>query len=53
MQQWLEFDRPTLPPSIKVKVFDESWELIRDRINLLLRNGLGGLALVGKEELRR
>lgn len=46
MQQWLEFDRPTLPPSIKVKVFDESWELIRDRINLLLRNGLSGLALV-------
>ncbi|MFT5173898.1 MAG: multidrug efflux pump subunit AcrB [Gammaproteobacteria bacterium] len=46
MQQWLENDRPTLPANIQVKVFDASWELIRDRINLLLRNGIGGLMLV-------
>jgi multidrug efflux pump subunit AcrB len=46
LQQWLEKDRPALPPNIKVKVFDASWELIRDRIDLLLRNGLGGLILI-------
>jgi len=46
LQQWLDEDRPTLPPNIKVKVFDESWALIRGRIDLLLSNGLGGLALV-------
>jgi multidrug efflux pump subunit AcrB len=37
---------PTLPPTVKVEVFDAQWELIRDRINLLVKNGLGGLLLV-------
>ena len=46
LQRWLEEDRPSLPPGIEVVVFDQSWELIRDRIALLLKNGVGGLLLV-------
>ncbi len=43
---WLEEVRPTLPPSVELEVFDESWQLIDDRISLLLINGASGLLLV-------
>jgi multidrug efflux pump subunit AcrB len=46
LQAWLEETRPMLPRDIKITVYDESWLLIRDRINLLLKNGLSGLVLV-------
>lgn len=46
LQQWLDDTLPTLPPTIKVQVFNARWELIKDRILLLLKNGVGGLALV-------
>ncbi len=46
MAQWLEDVRPTLPPQISLQVYDASWELVRDRIMLLIHNGLGGLLLV-------
>lgn len=46
MQQWLEDTRPSLPKDIQLIVFDEQYELIVDRINLLLKNGIGGLILV-------
>ncbi|MBW7859902.1 MAG: efflux RND transporter permease subunit [Rhodocyclaceae bacterium] len=43
---WLDATVPTLPPSIRLEVFDTQWQLIRDRIQLLVKNGLGGLVLV-------
>ena len=43
---WLTETRPTLPPTVQLEVFDTQWELIRDRIQLLVKNGLGGLLLV-------
>ena len=43
---WLEKTRPTLPPSIGLEVFDTQWQLISDRIKLLIENGLSGLLLV-------
>lgn len=46
MKQWLEDSRDELPDGVKIKVFDAAWELIEERINLLLYNGLGGLLLV-------
>ncbi len=46
LQQWLDETRPTLPPTVKVQVFNQRWELIKDRILLLLKNGAGGLVLV-------
>ncbi len=45
-EQWLRDTLPRLPPGVSIKVYDESWHLIRDRIMLLLKNGGGGLILV-------
>ena len=38
--------RPTLPPTIDVTEYSVAADLIEDRINLLLNNGVGGLILV-------
>ncbi len=38
--------QPTLPATLRVEQHDVRAGLIQERINLLLRNGLGGLALV-------
>ena len=46
LEDWLARTQPTLPSSIKLEVFDESWQLIRDRIQLLIYNGLSGLLVV-------
>ncbi len=46
MQDWLADARGRYPPDVSITVYDESWTLIEDRINLLLKNGLGGLVLV-------
>lgn len=46
LEDWLERTRPTLPPSIRLEVFDAQWQLIRERIELLVSNGLSGLVLV-------
>jgi multidrug efflux pump subunit AcrB len=45
-QTWLSKTRPTLPPNLELKVYDEKWQLIKERISLLLTNGGGGLLLV-------
>ena len=45
-ESWLTDTRPTLPATVKIKVYDETWQLIEDRISLLVNNGLGGLVLV-------
>ncbi len=44
--QFLESFVPTLPPGIAVHRYDESAELIDQRIDLLVRNGLGGMVIV-------
>ena len=46
LDQWLADTRPTLPPGVELVVYDQSWELVRDRIMLLVRNGISGLVLV-------
>ncbi len=46
LREWLDETRPTLPPTIQIQLFNERWELIKDRILLLLKNGGGGLVLV-------
>ncbi len=46
LHNWLEKTRPKLPPNIQIKVYNERWEAINDRISLLLINGFGGLILV-------
>ena len=46
LQEWVAETRPYLPRGVNLKVYDASWELIAERMNLLLTNGLGGLVLV-------
>ena len=46
MQKWLEQTEPTLPAGVELKVYDETWSLVQQRISLLLTNGIGGLVLV-------
>jgi multidrug efflux pump subunit AcrB len=46
LHQWLEDVKPTLPPTVQLAVYDESWKLIKERTNLLLTNGGTGLFLV-------
>ncbi|SFK41225.1 efflux RND transporter permease subunit [Methylophaga sulfidovorans] len=46
MENWLEQARPSLPKGVDIRVYDASWSLIQERINLLLSNGLSGLLLV-------
>ncbi len=46
LDAWLKDARPTLPKGISLKVYDQRWTYIRDRIELLLKNGATGLLLV-------
>ena len=46
LQQWLADTRATLPPNLQLEVYDETWQLLDDRISLLTSNGLTGLVLV-------
>src|SRR5690554_4639272 len=39
LETWLEDTRPVLPDSIKMEVYDETWQLLEDRISLLVNNG--------------
>jgi len=46
LDKWLQQTREQLPPNIKIEVFNERWQLIKERIMLLVKNGAGGLLLV-------
>ncbi|MDE0714868.1 MAG: efflux RND transporter permease subunit, partial [Gammaproteobacteria bacterium] len=43
---WVEDSRPLLPPGVELVPYSQQWELLQERINLLVKNGVGGLALV-------
>lgn len=46
LADWLEASRGRWPPGVEVIVYDQAWLLIKERIQLLLKNGAGGLVLV-------
>ena len=46
LNDWLDEIEPTLPPGMSINVYDQAWQLINDRIGLLVSNGIGGLILV-------
>ncbi len=46
VEDYLRELRPTLPANLRVEQYDIVADLIRSRLNLLLRNGAGGLVLV-------
>ncbi len=43
---WLTEVKPKYQEQIQLLTYDESWTYIKDRINLLISNGLSGLALI-------
>lgn len=46
LQQWFETQRPAYGDSVGVYIYNESFKLIKERIDLLVKNGLGGLVLI-------
>lgn len=46
LRQWYEEKSPQLPAGVEAILYEEAWSLIRQRIELLVRNGAGGLILV-------
>jgi len=46
LEQWLQDNESQLPKGVNIQVYDASWQLIKERMNLLLTNGIGGLILV-------
>ena len=46
LHEWLGARNGQWPPGVEVLAYDQSWELIRERTMLLLKNGAGGLVLV-------
>lgn len=46
LHNWVKETNPTLPAGVSLIIYDEVWTLLKDRIALLINNGLGGLLLV-------
>ncbi len=46
LENWLTTARTGLPEDIQLITYDERWTQVQARIDLLLKNGLGGLVLV-------
>ena len=46
VNEWLEKARSRLPPSVSLTAHKQEWKHIRDRLELLVRNGMQGLGLV-------
>ncbi len=46
LKQWFETYRAQYGEQLDIQIYNESWMLIKGRIDLLLKNGLGGLALI-------
>jgi len=46
LDEYLERIRPTLPSTLKITKYEVRADRLVERINLLVRNGLGGLAIV-------
>lgn len=46
LNTWLKETRPQLSPGMALNAYNEAYVLIEDRIDLLVKNGLGGLILV-------
>ena len=46
LENYIDNYQQRLPPNLDLKIYDLSVQSVRDRINLLIKNGLGGLILV-------
>ncbi len=45
-RNWMQDVQSTLPEGVELVPFNQRWELLQGRIDLLVKNGLGGLILV-------
>ncbi|MDJ0929268.1 MAG: efflux RND transporter permease subunit, partial [Gammaproteobacteria bacterium] len=43
---WTEQSRENLPPNVELVSYDEPWQLVDQRIDLMIENALGGMLLV-------
>ncbi|MDX1474319.1 MAG: efflux RND transporter permease subunit [Reinekea sp.] len=46
MQTWLAEFEPTLPASVQLHVYNETWQIVASQLSMLLKNGALGMALV-------
>lgn len=46
LHQWFTKTKAEVGDSVTLKIYDERWNYIQERINLLLKNGTGGLILI-------
>jgi multidrug efflux pump subunit AcrB len=46
MKIWLESYEPTLPDTVKIHTYNETWQIVEAQLNLLLKNGAIGMFLV-------
>lgn len=46
LQHWLQYERPKLGANVHIHIYDQRWVLIKERINLLMKNAVGGLILI-------
>ncbi|SFG72663.1 efflux RND transporter permease subunit [Neptunomonas qingdaonensis] len=46
MEEWISTARQHLPQGVELITYDERWMVVQARIDLLLKNGLGGLVLI-------
>lgn len=46
LNQWYTDTAPSLPPNVKLAIYDKRYEFVEGRLDILLKNGLGGLILV-------
>ncbi len=46
LETWVRDIRPQYGDNLDVHIVNESWRPIEERINLLIKNGIGGLALI-------
>lgn len=46
LHQWYKKTKAEVGKSVGVHIYDQRWQYIQERINLLLKNGAGGLILI-------
>lgn len=46
LHEWVDKTRPDLPDGVELIVYAEVWSIVKQRISLLVNNGIGGLILV-------
>lgn len=46
MNTWLDEFRPTLPETVAIHAYNETWQIVSDQLNMLIKNGVLGMVLV-------